>query len=235
MTGAKPEAILHERLAGLNISENQIKTALRNVNPPEDPTKWTEEMMLQMAVEIRKVAKPMIVAMNKADVAPEGNVELVESLSDLAVVTMAETELALKKAQESGIVDYTPGDPSFEIRKDAKVSEGQKKALEYMKGNMDKYGGTGVQTCLEKAAFELLDLITVYPVEDENKYTDHFGRVLPDAFLVPRGSTARDLAYRVHTDLGDKFIRAVNAKTKRTVGADYVLQDGDVIRIVANR
>ena len=104
-----------------------------------------------------------------------------------------------------------------------------------MAANMKKHGGTGVQACLEKAAFELLDLITVYPVEDENKYTDHFGRVLPDAFLVPRGSTARDLAYKVHTELGEKFIRAVNAKTKRTVGSDYILQDGDVIRIVANR
>ena len=47
--------------------------------------------------------------------------------------------------------------------------------------------------------------------------------------------TARDLAYKVHTELGDKFIRAVNAKTKRTVGSDYILQDGDDIRIVANR
>jgi ribosome-binding ATPase YchF (GTP1/OBG family) len=81
----------------------------------------------------------------------------------------------------------------------------------------------------------MLDLIVVYPVEDESKYTDHFGRVLPDSLLVPRGSTARDMAYKVHTELGDKFIRAVNAKTKRTVGADYVLQDGDVIRIVANK
>ena len=46
---------------------------------------------------------------------------------------------------------------------------------------------------------------------------------------------AKDLAYKIHTDLGDKFIRAVNARTKRTVGADYELQDGDVIRIVANK
>ncbi|MGE4274933.1 MAG: TGS domain-containing protein, partial [Candidatus Methanomethylophilaceae archaeon] len=88
---------------------------------------------------------------------------------------------------------------------------------------------------LEAATFQLLDLITVFPVEDENKYTDHDGRVLPDAFLVPRGSTARQLAYRVHTDLGDNFIRAVNARSKRTVGHDYVLQDGDVIKIVSRR
>ncbi|MBQ6547985.1 MAG: redox-regulated ATPase YchF [Candidatus Methanomethylophilaceae archaeon] len=235
MTGAKPEVILHERLAGLNITEVQIKTALRDVNPPEDPTKWDDDVMLALAKKIREYGKPMIVAMNKADIAPDGNVELVKSISDMSIVTMAETELALKKANEAKVVDYVPGDKSFKIREGVKLNEAQKNALDYMAKNMEKYGGTGVQACLEKAAFEMLDLITVYPVEDENKYTDHFGRVLPDAFLVPRGSTARDLAYRVHTELGEKFIRAVNAKTKRTVGADYVLLDGDVIRIVANR
>lgn len=235
MTGAKPEVILHERLAGLNITEIQIKTALRDVNPPEDPTKWDDDVMLALAKKIREYGKPMIVAMNKADIAPEGNVELVKSISDMSIVTMAETELALKKANEAKIVDYVPGEKSFKIRDGVKLNEAQKNALDYMAKNMEKYGGTGVQACLEKAAFEMLDLITVYPVEDENKYTDHFGRVLPDAYLLPRGSTARDLAYKVHTELGEKFIRAVNAKTKRTVGADYVLEDGDVIRIVANR
>ena len=235
MTGAKPEAILHERLAGLNITEAQIKTALRDVNPPDDPTKWDDDVMLELAKKIREYGKPMIVAMNKADIAPDGNIDLIKGISDMCIVTMAETELALKKANDAKIVDYVPGQDSFKVREGVKLNDAQKNALDYMAANMKKYGGTGIQTCLEKAAFEMLDLITVYPVEDENKYTDHFGRVLPDAFLVPRGSTARDLAYRVHTELGEKFIRAVNAKTKRTVGADYVLEDGDVIRIVANR
>ena len=235
MTGAKPEVIIHERLAGLNITEAQIKTALKDVNPPEDPTKWDDDVMLALAKKLREYGKPMIVAMNKADIAPEGNVELVKGISDMSIVTMAETELALKKANDAKIVEYVPGEKSFKIREGVKLNDAQKNALDYMAKNMEKYGGTGVQACLEKAAFEMLDLITVYPVEDENKYTDHFGRVLPDAYLLPRGSTARDLAYKVHTELGEKFIRAVNAKTKRTVGADYVLEDGDVIRIVANR
>ena len=235
MTGAKPESLIYERLAGLKITEAQVKKALLEINPPADPTKWDDEMMLKIAMKVREYGKPMIVAMNKADIAPDGNVELVQSINDMNVVTMAETELALKKAAEKGVVNYVPGDKSFTVKEGVKLNEPQKKALDYMKENMDKYGGTGVQACLEKAAFEMLDLITVYPVEDENKYTDHFGRVLPDAYLLPRGSTARDLAYKVHTELGEKFIRAVNAKTKRTVGADYVLLDGDVIRIVANK
>ena len=235
MTGAKPDAILYERLAGLNVTENEVKAAVRDVNPPDDPTKWDDDIMLALAQKIREYGKPMIVAMNKADIAPEGNIDRVREISDMTVVTMAETELALKKAHDAKLVDYTPGDKSFRIRDGVKLNDNQRKALDYMAENMERNGGTGVQECLEKAAFDLLDLITVYPVEDENKYTDHFGRVLPDAFLVPRGSTARDLAYKVHTELGDKFIRAVNAKTKRTVGSDYILQDGDVIRIVANR
>ena len=235
MQGSKPEAILHERLAGLNITEAQIKDALRVVPMPEDPTKWDDDLLLRLCGEIRARGKPMIAAMNKADIAPEGNIDRVREVNDMCVVTMAETELALKRAAAGGLVDYVPGNPSFKIAEGAKVNDGQRRALDYMAANMEKYGGTGIQQCIEDAAFKMLDLIAVYPVEDETKFTDHFGRVLPDAFLMPRGSTARDLAYRVHSDLGDKFIRAVNARTKRTVGADYELQDGDVIRIVANK
>jgi len=99
---------------------------------------------------------------------------------------------------------------------------------------LHKYGSTGVQECVEKMAFEMLNLIVVYPVEDETHLTDKEGRILPDAFLVPRGSTARDLAYIVHTDIGDHFIRAIDARTHRVIGADYELKDRDVIRIVSD-
>lgn len=235
MQNGKIENAMHERLMGLNITEGQIKQALRDVSPPEDPLKWNDDILLALAVRIREFSKPMIVAMNKADIASEENLKSIRNLCDIAVVTMAETELALKKAEAAGLIDYVPGDPSFTIREGAKLSDGQRQALDYMAQKMERFGGTGVQECLEKAAFGMLDLITVYPVEDENKFTDHFGRVLPDAFLIPRGSTAKDLAYKVHTDLGDKFIRAINAKTKRTIGHDYVLEDGDIIKIAAGK
>ncbi|MDR0522900.1 MAG: redox-regulated ATPase YchF [Candidatus Methanoplasma sp.] len=235
MTGSKPEAVLHERLAGLKVSEADIKEAVRRTGLPSDPTLWDDDNLLALCGEIRALSKPMVIAMNKADVAPKGNFERIRELDGSAVPVMAETELALRKAAAAGLIGYAPGDASFEAREGASLSDGQRKAMGYMAEKMSALGGTGVQKCLEAAVFGILDMIAAYPVEDESKYTDHFGRVLPDCILMKRGSTARDLAYRVHTDLGDKFIRAVNAKTKRTVGADYVLQDGDVIRIVANR
>ncbi|MEM3012618.1 MAG: TGS domain-containing protein, partial [Candidatus Hadarchaeales archaeon] len=67
----------------------------------------------------------------------------------------------------------------------------------------------------------------------ENKLTDKDGNVLPDAFLVPKGTTARQLAYRIHTELGESFLYAIDARTKRRVGEDHELKDGDVISIVA--
>jgi ribosome-binding ATPase YchF (GTP1/OBG family) len=235
IVGGKPETILHERLAGLNVTEGQIKEAIRRVDLPADPTLWDDDILLALCKEIRLLSKPMIIAMNKADIASEENLDRVRSSGDPAVPTLAETELALKKAATAGLVEYTAGDASFRIKETAALNDGQKKALGYMAEKLSHFGGTGVQQCLEDAVFRMLDRIAVYPVEDETKYTDHFGRVLPDCILMPRGSTARDMAYKVHTELGEKFIRAVNAKTKRTVGAEYVLQEGDVIRIVADR
>ena len=214
MQGSKPEAILAERLQGLKVTEAQIKEALREVPLPDDPTKWDDDLLLRLCGEIRKQSKPMIAAMNKADIAPAGNIDKVRAINDMCVATMAETELALKKAAAAGLVEYTPGDSGFSIKEGAKVSDGQRKALEYMAEKMKANGGTGVQTCIEDAAFKMLDLIAVYPVEDENKYTDHFGRVLPDAFLVPRGSTARDLAYRVHTEPVVRFQDIPHAEQK---------------------
>ncbi len=80
----------------------------------------------------------------------------------------------------------------------------------------------------------MLDLIVVYPVEDETHLKDKKDRILPDAHFMKNGSTAKDLAYKVHSDLGDNFIRAIDARTKRIIGADYKLKDGDVIRIISN-
>jgi len=235
MQGDKIEAAIHDRLVGLNISESQIKQTLRDVPHPDDPTKWDDDILLAIAVRLRELSKPMIVAMNKADIAPAGNIESVRTIADKAVVTLSETELALKKAAAAGLVSYAPGTDSFTVNAPEKLNDNQKKALEKISQHLKEHKGTGVQQCLEMAAFGMLDLIAVYPVEDENKFTDHFGRVLPDAILMPKGSTARELAYRVHTDLGEKFIRAVNAKTKRTVGADHILEDGDIIKIMAGK
>ena len=81
--------------------------------------------------------------------------------------------------------------------------------------------------------YDLLDHITVYPVQNESKWTDGQGNVLPDAFLVPRGSTPRDLAFAVHSDIGEGYLHAVDARSNREIGDDHELAEGDVVKIVS--
>ncbi|MDH7508164.1 MAG: redox-regulated ATPase YchF [Methanomassiliicoccales archaeon] len=237
LEGMKIEKALHERLTGLGVSETDVIMAIKNAGLPDNPMYWQDADLLRLADAIRKQSKPMIIALNKADVANEVQLSRLMNLEGyITIPVCAESELGLKRAAKAGLVRYIPGDKDFTIVDPQKLNESQKKALDYFAKVMKKCGhGTGVQTCLEKAVYDLLDMIVVYPVEDDNKLTDHDGNVLPDAYLVKRGSNARDLAYKIHTELGDNFVRAINARTHRTVGHDYILQNGDVITIVARK
>ena len=78
-----------------------------------------------------------------------------------------------------------------------------------------------------------MNQIIAYPVQDETHWTDGDGRILPDAFLVAKGTVAKGLAYAVHSDLGDGFIRAVDARSGRIIGAEHELSDNAVVKIVA--
>ncbi len=176
----------------------------------------------------------MILAANKADLAsPDALDRLVRIEGYHTIPTSAEYELALRRAATASLISYEPGGSSFKILEPGKLTANQAKALDTIAVFLQKRGSTGVQQCLEEAVFKLLNLIVVFPVEDEHHWSDKSGNVLPDAFLVPRGSTAADVAFKVHTDLGNHFIRAINARTKMVVGRDHPVEDGDVIKIVA--
>lgn len=232
----KVEAELAERLTGLKIKPHDVKAALdRSGVDPTKPASWTAEDLVAIGREVRKIRKGIIVAANKSDIAPPECLERLMALEDEFIVqTSAQSELALRRAAEGGLLSYEPGSGTFSLADGAKLTAPQQGALDSIRERvLEPFGSTGVQTLLEKAVYELLDRIVVYPVEDETHLTDKEGRILPDAHVVPRGTTARELAFRVHTDLGEHFIRAVDARTKRIVGADHELKDGDVIRIVS--
>jgi len=232
LEGKKIEKALAEKLTGLGIKEGDIHVAIKKAGLTEDPTTWQDENLLHLSSSIRQMGKPILLALNKSDKAPDDMVK--KMMGEYAIPTSAESELALSKAAEKGFIEYKPGDSSFTIINKEKMDEKQIKALDYIKKHvMEKYGGTGVQKCIDTAVFKLLNLITVYPVEDEHHLSDKDGNVLPDAYLLPKGSKVIDLAYKVHTDLGEGFIRAVDARSHRVIGADHELNDGDIIHIIA--
>jgi len=145
----------------------------------------------------------------------------------------AESELALRTAAKSGIIEYIPGENDFKIVKEP--SEQQKKALDFIKENiLKKYGSTGVQQVLNSAVFDFLKYIAIYP-GGVNKLEDKDGNVLPDCFLMPPGTTALDFAFRLHSDFGNNFIKAINVRTKMAIGKDIPLKNGDVVEIISGK
>jgi len=173
----------------------------------------------------------MLIVGNKADEVPE---PLRAKLADKNVAfASAASELALRNAAAANLVKYLPGDPQFSVPNEAGLSAPQKAGLTKIAAVMKQNNGTGVQQAINRAVFTLLDRIVVYPVEDENKYCNKQGDVLPDAFLMKKGSTPHDLAFQVHTEIGKGFLYAIDAKTKMRIRENYVLKDGDIIKIVS--
>ena len=228
---------ISDRLSGLGVKHNHVVEAFKQAAVDQsDPEKWSDDDLLRFVAELRKVSKPIMIAANKSDVATaEPNIERMKERGYMVVPTCSEAELILRRASEKGILSYEPGDAEFKILKLESMNEQQKKALEKISDILKKFGSTGVQQVVDTAIYGLLKLIVVYPVDDEHKLTDKNGNVLPDAFLVPQGTTAREFAYTIHSDLGESFLYAIDARTKRRLGEDHEIKNGDVIKIVSSR
>ncbi|WP_253736651.1 redox-regulated ATPase YchF [Halohasta salina] len=222
---------LTDLMTGFGATTADVAACLRALDYPEDPIQWTDADREALASEVRARTKPIILVANKADIADEETFQRLEDAAEIVIPATADGELALRRGVEAGVVDYKPGDAEFEITGD--LSDSQQAGLERIREVMAEYGGTGVQSALNAAVYDLLDHLTAYPVQNETKWTDGQGNVLPDAFLLPEGSTPTDLAAAVHTDIAEGYLHAVNGKTKRRISDDYELDDGDVIKIVS--
>ncbi|MFL2521515.1 MAG: redox-regulated ATPase YchF [Halobacteriales archaeon] len=218
-------------LSGLGIKSRDILSCLRKIEYPPMPSGWEDSDYEQLARLLRKMSKPSIVVANKIDVAPGENIERLGDMGEEISVVAAQYELILRKGKGKGIIQYDPGDSTFEVIKE--LTEEQEVGLDKIENMMKEYGGTGVQNSLNRAVYEMMRMITVFPVENESHWTDGKGNKLPDAYLMSSGSTPRDLAYEVHTDIGEGYLYAVDARSNRRISEDYELKEGDVIKIVS--
>lgn len=222
-----------KQFSGLKINEHQVKTILLDLNFSEKPSKWQQNQLMEFASELRKKTKPMVIAANKIDTEKaEHNFEKIKKeFPDLIIVPCsADFELALREAAKKELIDYIPGAKEFKIKK--KLNEKQEQALKKIQKNvLNVYNGTGVQEILNMVVFDLLKYLAIFPAS-ANKLKDSKGNILPDCFLLPKGSTALDFAYFLHTDFGDNFIKAIDAKTKKILGKNHELKNRDSLEIV---
>ena len=229
--------ILEKDLAGVKITGEHITKSIEKSKLSASPGKWTRDDILEFSKNLREISKPTVIVANKMDLYPaEKNYEkLVEEFGRAFVIPAAsDAELALRRAEQKGYVEYVPGEELFRVRNQEKLTPEQQEAFVYVEKRVfSKMIRTGVQFALNTCVFKLLSMNAVYPIEDEEKLSDKKGNVLPDVILLPYNASVKDLAGQIHSQLAKTIIYAVDARTKIRLPVDYRLKDRDVIRIVA--
>ena len=236
--GSDLDRIIAQDLAGMKITTAHITSALEAAKlDSKDIARWKRGDIWAFAKSVREISKPTLIVANKMDLAPgEKNYErLIKEFGQAFVIpASSDAELALRRAEQAGYVEYVPGEEIFKVRQAEKLTLDQREALTYVEQRVfSRWIRTGVQFALNTTVFKLLGMNVVYPVEDEDKLSDRKGNVLPDAFLIPYNASVHNLAAEIHTDLAKSMIYAVDARTKIHLPIDYRLKDRDVVKIVA--
>ena len=227
-----------EALAGLKVRLDQIQRSLRESELADvELKKWKADDIERFSGKIRELSKPTMIIANKMDLAyAEENYKRLSQEFGRALVVpcSADAELALRRAEEKGYIRYVPGEETFHVLAPTKLTPEQSKALTYVQQRVfTRWIRTGVQFALNSCVFKLLNMNSVYPVEDQAKLSDKKGNVLPDVMLVPYNATLSDVAGHVHSELAQTMIYGIDARTGVRLPANYIVRDRDVIKIVA--
>ena len=220
---------LHMLLSGFKATQEQVRHAISAEYLTSNKINWSADECTKFASRFLEDSKPIVIAANKMDKSDTKKLEWLRSrLRGYEVIECSGAmELAIKKAEAAGLIRYTGGS----IHIIGKPTLEQEHGIQIMSEYLQRHNGTGINDILSKVVFQVLHKIVAYPVEDENKFTDHFGNVLPDAVLMDSGSTALQLAERIHTDIAKGMKYGIDAKKKLRIPKDYILKDNDVIKI----
>ena len=223
---------------GMGVKKSHVKEALRITQLEEkDIENYDIQDSKKFSTELRRISKPTLIVANKIDVkgASKNFQRLRERYNDMIVIpASADSELSLRRAEQSELIKYSPGSEQFDILRTNDLNQKQRDALDFIKSDiMGEYMRTGVQFAINVTVFKLLKMNSIYPVTIPEKLSDKKGRVLPDLILLKDGSTIVDLAKEIHSDLTKGLLYAKDLRYNLRVPTNYQLRDRDVISLVS--
>ncbi len=222
---------------GIGVKKIHVNDALRSTGLHEknfDDYDMTDSKKL--ASYLRRISKPTLIVANKIDVegADKNFDRLRERYNDMIVIPASgDSELSLRRAEQKGLIQYSPGSEQFDILKSDELNKKQTEALDFIKkGIMGEFMRTGVQFAINIAVFKLLKMNSIYPVANDKTFADKKGRILPDLILLKDGATVKDLAREIHTDLTKGLLYAKDLRYNLRLPVDYQLRDRDVVSLI---
>ena len=237
-TGTDISDAITDLYRGIGVTTTHVKETLRATGLEEkDFDDFDNADSKKFASYLRKSSKPTLIVANKIDVegADKNFSRLRERYNDLIVIPVSgDSEFSLRRAEQKGLIKYSPGSEQFEIIKSDELNEKQTNALNFIqKGIMGEYMRTGVQFAINVAVFKLLKMNSIYPVANEKNLSDKKGRVLPDLLLLKNGATIKDLAKEIHSDLTKGLLYGKDLRYNLRLPIDYQLRDRDVVSIIS--
>ncbi|MDF2422535.1 MAG: redox-regulated ATPase YchF [Nitrosopumilus sp.] len=237
-TGTDVSDAMTDLYRGIGVTKIHVKEAFRATDLEEkDFDDFDMVDTKKFASYLRKISKPTLIVANKVDVegADKNFARLRERYNDLIVIPVSgDSEFVLRRAEQKGLIKYSPGSETFEIIKSDELNEKQNNALDFIKqGIMGEYMRTGVQFAINVAVFKLLKMNSIYPVADDKNLSDKKGRVLPDLILLKDGATISDLAKEIHSDLTKGLLYGKDLRYNLRLPTDYQLRDRDVVSLVS--
>ncbi|MFX0027478.1 MAG: YchF-related putative GTPase [Candidatus Hermodarchaeota archaeon] len=231
---------LYKRLSGVKIKKKHIILAIKNSGlEKKDAINWTDDDLYEFSKILRENSKPILIVANKIDKENglQNLIRLKEKYNNPIIPCSALAEYILRKYHEDMVIKYIPGSNNFQILNHEKLKPEELETLEKIRGKiLGELNQTGVQTALNHAVFKIASQICVFPVSDINTFTDHDENVLPDVFLVEKGTTLKNFVQdHIHTDLAEHFMFGIDALTKKRLGENYELKHNDVLKIVSSR
>lgn len=225
-----------DKLTGLKITRSAVLQAISAVDlSTSTSAEWSDQDLLHLSCQIRKIGKPIIIAANKVDrPTSKANYEKLsaEMRDTIVVPTAALIDIVLEGLKKQKKVEYFSESGRLSVAGDLSPKE-EEIIKKIQKEILNEYKTTGVFETLNKAIFDVLNLFPVYPVADVTHFSDKDGLILPDVFLVKKGTTIKEFAGMIHQDFMKNFIYGIDARVNRKISEKHELKSNDVVKIVA--
>ncbi|TMW60083.1 hypothetical protein Poli38472_000125 [Pythium oligandrum] len=241
------------QLSGYGASPSLIGTMLDTLGAkdPFDLTTWGEAEVHRLVDTFLSIRFPTILVLNKADQGEDTdkNIEKIAEKygSDKCFVSSAAAECFLRAAAKQNYIRYEPGSMFYSTIEDGDADDDESKKdlpplkpLEKKIGKrlerisdmvLFRFGSTGVRAAIN-AAVELSNTVVAYPVKSlKNFSTDANGKgVFGEAVMVRRGTTIRELAFRVSQFIGNNFMYAEGEDGRRLAEDEPIVNNNLIVK-----